>query len=779
MRASQEVPVRQLIRFGAALMAILLVLALAQSGMLASLDRRLSDWRYEESHRPTSGNTVVIEIDSKSIAEVGVWPWPRSLHARLLDRLMEAGADEVVFDIDFSSASSPFEDAIFAAALERAGGYAWLAAFAQTDANGEMHFSRPLPEFSAASPVLVNVLLDPMTGLAHAFPTAAGDDQGTIPALAAHLARSPRSLPAVTEIDFSLDLSSLPRFSFTDILYGRTDLSQLAGKQVIVGASAIELRDFFSVPRHDVIPGPVLQALALETVKADRILSRWGSVPGLLATAVLALAMLFRQKRIDIPTTAVVLVSAAIAGEVLGLIGFARFGIIVDTATLHVGLVMLFVLALVDNGYHHLRARRAAQQRLEFLATHDAATGLLSQQGLLGLSPPASSVSLVLLQIRSMDELRATLGHEVIDALLAQFVHRLRHVGSMDLARVAPSRFAVIRSDDGDADRLAAAAEQLCDVLSGTYRVDGHNLHIEVIAGYAAGQTSRAALLNQAETALIEARAGRLRLRNFNPSDQIKLDRHRQLDRDLRLALEHDQVHLLFQPKVWLNSGRIVGVEALMRWEHPELGLISPLEFIPLAEETGLIVDLGRWIIEEACRQAMTWPQPITVAVNVSAVQLQFDDLFEAVRVALQRTGLPPDRLELEITESGDVGNAAVQETMWQLQDMGVRLSIDDFGTGYSSLSYFRDLPFDTVKIDQSFVRGRTTPEDRRLLAAIVELAAKLDKHTVAEGIEDAATAHRLAALGCTFGQGYHFGRPMPGSELIERLEAAAAVSRA
>ena len=766
---------RQLIRWSAALAAILGLWALAQGGMLASLDTRLGDWRLAGHAVAPSGTTIVVEIDSRSIEEVGVWPWPRTLYASLLDRLMDAGADEVAFDIDFSSASSAFDDAIFAAALERAGGYAWLAAFAQADANGTMAFSRPLSEFAAvADPVLVNVLLDPMTARARSIPTAASDGEGTIPALAVQLARPEAALPEVLEIDFGIDLSDIERLSFTDVLYGRVDPAILAGKQVIVGASAIELRDFFTVPRYGVIPGPMLQALALETLKTGRILGNWGGTPGILASSVLAIALLLRRRRLSIPFAALGFVVTAIMGEAMAFLAYGQAHLLVDTASLHIGLTFLFGLALADNGYHHLLARRAAQQRLQFLATHDPATGLLSRQGLLDLPDTNVRLVLVLLQIQGLDELRATLGHEVVERLLVRFSHRLAHAGFQHTARTASANFALVDLDDGDSDRLAAAVRQLKAEHSGIYTVAGHSLHVEVLAGYAAGSSSRTELLNQAEIALIQARTNRMATRGFTPADQEALDRHGRLDRDLRQALDRDQLHLVFQPQVDLRSRRITGAETLLRWKHPELGMISPAEFIPLAEETGLIVDIGRWVMWAACEQAMLWPEPITVAVNVSPVQFQQADMMATVEAALRRSGLPASRLELEITESERIAEPGrTRAVIGGIQELGVRLSIDDFGTGYSSLSYFRDLPFEIVKIDQSFVRGHSGPTDEALLAAIIGLASSLGKVTIAEGIEDEATAAMLAKMGCTLGQGYHFSRPIPGPEFSALLNEA------
>lgn len=761
---------RQIVRWGVVVAALLVLAGLSQSGMLASLDRRLGDWRLSVSQTVPTGTTVLVEIDSKSLLEIGVWPWPRSLHAELLDRLMDSGAEDVAFDIDFSSAGDPWSDALFTAALERAGGYAYLAAFGQ-DSGGEAVFSRPLPEFAAqASPVLVNVLLDPTTGRVHSLPASAADDFGRVPSLALELARSNLAIPLVIEIDFSLDVARMPRFSYTDVLYGRVNPAELAGKQVIVGAGAIELRDFFQVPLHGVVTGPMVQALALETLKAGRILANWGHLPSLAFTAAMALLILFRR-RASLALTGLTLLTGSLVAEALALYVYSDHDLIVASASAHVGMVFLFGLALADDGYEQLLGRRSALKRLHFLATHDSATGLLSRQGLLECPLAHNPQRVVVLQPQGTDELRATLGHDMVEALLVQFAHRLEHAGFPSIARIAPSCFALVGDDDGDADRVAIIARGLAESLSGIYLIDEHRLYIEVMAGYATGHCPLIELVNQAETALIQARANRVSARGFSPADQQAMERRRRLDRDLRGAIEGGQLRLLYQPQVDLRTRKLVGAETLMRWDHPELGLISPAEFIPLAEETGLIIDLGRWILQEACYQAVKWPSSMVVAVNVSPIQFQQSDLASVVQEALRRSGLPPNRLELEITESSRVTDPRLVSTvMWSLQRLGVRLSVDDFGTGYSSLIYFRDLPFDTVKIDQSFVRDRTSPDAEALLAAIIELARRMRKHTVAEGIEDEGTAALLTSMGCTYGQGYHFSRPVPVEQLLDML---------
>jgi EAL domain-containing protein (putative c-di-GMP-specific phosphodiesterase class I) len=255
--------------------------------------------------------------------------------------------------------------------------------------------------------------------------------------------------------------------------------------------------------------------------------------------------------------------------------------------------------------------------------------------------------------------------------------------------------------------------------------------------------------------------------------------RERQLmESDLRVALEKDQLRLMYQPCVDSSSEAVTGFEALIRWQHPEHGAISPAVFIPLAEEIRLINEIGEWVLKTACEEAAKWPEQITVAVNLSPVQFKSHSLPATVRAVLNETGLPANRLELEITEGVFLSNDEhVHEMIANLKAIGLKLALDDFGTGYSSLSYLQRVPFDKIKIDRSFVAGATDPESRNaaLIRAMVGLAADLNKQTTAEGVETHEELQLIRDLGCSLVQGYIFGKPMPPEEAIELAKKGAA----
>jgi predicted signal transduction protein with EAL and GGDEF domain len=282
-------------------------------------------------------------------------------------------------------------------------------------------------------------------------------------------------------------------------------------------------------------------------------------------------------------------------------------------------------------------------------------------------------------------------------------------------------------------------------------------------------------LLKHADLALYRAKAdGRSTFRFFEPEMDAQLQARRAMEVDLRKALANREFELYYQPQINIRANEISGFEALLRWRHPERGIISPVEFIPVAEDIGLIAALGEWVVEQACLEAASWPDGIKVAVNLSPVQFRFRGLVQSVGRALLQSGLPSNRLELEITESVLLqDNDMTIATLHQLRRLGVRIAMDDFGTGYSSLSYLRSFPFDKIKIDQSFVRELSSRADcLAIVQSIASLGANLGMSTVAEGVETEDQFQQIRAAGCTEVQGYYFGRPKPTHELVHTLAA-------
>jgi predicted signal transduction protein with EAL and GGDEF domain len=321
-------------------------------------------------------------------------------------------------------------------------------------------------------------------------------------------------------------------------------------------------------------------------------------------------------------------------------------------------------------------------------------------------------------------------------------------------------------------------AERAIGVVAQPFDVEGHRILVGASIGVSVAPsdgTSYEALLRNADIALYLAKAeGRGTYRLFEPAMDARVQGRRILEFYLRDALSADAFELHYQPCVSLRSGRVVGFEALIRWDHPVRGLVSPADFIPIAEDTGLIISIGEWVLRTACLEAMAWPRDIGVAVNLSAVQFRGGHLLEAVQGALEVSGLAPSRLELEITESVLLQNSDDRlALLHRLRALGVRIALDDFGTGYSSLSYLRSFPFDKIKIDRCFISDVTTNRDSRVIVStVIGLGAGLGVTITAEGVETAEQLEILRDEGCAQVQGELFSRPLPAGKIADLIRA-------
>ena len=370
------------------------------------------------------------------------------------------------------------------------------------------------------------------------------------------------------------------------------------------------------------------------------------------------------------------------------------------------------------------------------------------------------------------------MSHALGDALLCQVAQRLRaQVCDGDsVARLGGDEFAVLQTGSGQPGAATALAQRLIEVLSEPFELDGHQAHIGCSVGIALAPfdgDKAETLLKNADLALYRAKgAGRGVLRFFEPEMDARLQRRRRLETDLRRAVDQGEFVPAYQAQVALPGFEVIGVEALVRWDHPTQGRISPLDFIRLAEETGLIQPLGLWVLQQACRDAAAWPAQVRVSVNLSPVQFRSRTLVADVMGALAASGLVPQRLALEITEAvlmHDVDQAL--QMMQALRRLGVRTALDDFGTGYSSLSYLRRFPFDKIKIDRSFVVDLAQGDSAAcIIKAISALAAGLGMSTLVEGVETLEQLRAVQAAGCTEVQGYLFSQPRPAGEITAQI---------
>jgi diguanylate cyclase (GGDEF)-like protein len=438
--------------------------------------------------------------------------------------------------------------------------------------------------------------------------------------------------------------------------------------------------------------------------------------------------------------------------------------------------------------YEDVTERRNSEARIAFMARHDALTGLPNRimfgekvEDAIANAGREGGFAVLSLDLDRFKQVNDTLGHHVGDELLRMAAKRLQHcTGDSDtLARLGGDEFAIVQRRAEGPDAAADLAHRAIEALSAPYDVVGHRITIGASIGVSLAPgdgLARDKLLKSADIALYRAKAdGRGTWRFFEAEMDARLQARRMLELDLRDALENNEFELYYQPSYDLARDRIGGFEALLRWRHPKRGLVMPAEFITLAEEIGLIIPIGEWVLRRACAQACEWPAHITLAVNVSAAQFKASSLIETVQGALAATGLSPRRLELEITESVLLAdNVATLAVLHTLRGHGIRIAMDDFGTGYSSLSYLRAFPFDKIKIDQSFVRDLEAADGSGpIVRAIRTLADCLSMRTTAEGVETYEQFKWLRDEGCNEAQGYYLSRPVPAAaipELIERL---------
>ena len=451
-------------------------------------------------------------------------------------------------------------------------------------------------------------------------------------------------------------------------------------------------------------------------------------------------------------------------------------------------------LARVNEGLQaEVAERRLADQRVVHMAHHDALTGLPNRtlfadrvaQAIARAHRRDGRIAVLFLDLDRFKNVNDSLGHAIGDLLLTAVAERLTNCLREEdtAARLGGDEFIISLPDVADAGEAARIATRILGELAKPFKIAGHQLHADGSIGIALYPTdggNAETLMRNADTAMYHAKeSGRANYQFFSAQMTERVSRRLSTETDLRRALERGEFFLHYQPLIDLGAGRVSGAEALLRWPHTEQRCMSPAEFIPIAEDTGLIIPLGEWVLLEACSQAQAWQARcpgLRISVNLSARQFRQKDLIGMIERVLGETGLAPALLELELTESMLMHHA--EETVGileRLDEMGVHLAIDDFGTGYSSLSYLKRFPIHSLKIDRSFVRDISSdPDDAAIVTAIVAMARSLNLKVTAEGVETEEQAAFLRSLACHQAQGYHFGHPMPATEFLARLPAAA-----
>lgn len=721
------------------------------SPVIAALDRALAAPRFGAVRHVASGNVVVVEMDAKSAAAIKRWPWSRGRYAVVVDRLREAGAAAIVFDVDFSSPSDRPGDAAFADALARAQGRVALPTFGQTASAADRRVidSLPIPLFRPHV-ALASVSIQPgVDGQVRSMPFGTLTAGVPRPSLSAYIAQRSGKANVDFHIDMSIDPATVPRVSFIDVHDERFDPAAIKGRNVLIGATAIEMGDRYATPMWGVIPGVIVQALAAETLLRG-VPTEGAAVVPLLIVIVASLLCVAQRKASRL--------FLAFAGSTAALIAAVLVAqhVLLITYPLAPALMMLAVLATACTVREIAGGFRT--QRLT-----DEATGLANRRAFLA-AQVINARALVVSEIGNYEGLVGVLGSQQAAEAVRRVGDRLALVADEGrLYRTSERQIAFFVGSDVV---IEDAMDGLRAMMLQPVEVAGRRIDVALSMGVArcTGATNER-LLVDATLAAEEALRGGTSWR-MSVDDDGELERSVTLMSELDDALAAAQIEVFYQPKYHLRDERIVGAEALVRWRHPDRGMIGPDHFIPLAEKTNRIAPLTLAIIRDVVRDlsALRENRPeLTVAINISAKLLSDGGFNRNVEAILANSVLPATALVFEVTESAAMSDPkSAIAALRRYRALGIAVSMDDYGTGQSTLTYLRELPLNELKIDRSFVQhAHINHDDGVLVRSTISLAHELGLKVVAEGIEDPGCLTFLHNCNCDTVQGYLISRPL------------------
>jgi diguanylate cyclase (GGDEF)-like protein/PAS domain S-box-containing protein len=879
-----------------------LVAVLYLTGTLDFVERQLYDFRTGILSRGASGEIVLVTVDRQSLQRLPGWPWPRAYYGAVIERLIDAGATKIALAIDFSTPSDTQNDRRLATALRRAGpSRLALPVFRQPgEGDGVEDVVEPLAMFRQHSALASADLWPDQDGLVRHFDAYQSVAGALVPSLPEWLLSEPENQARGDFIDFSIEPSTIPRISFVNVLKGAFDPVQVAGKRVLIGATAVELGDEVSVPRHRMLPGIVVQAIVAETLLQQRAIRTVAGWPVALVGALMALAIGWLQCKLEWRSGTALLIATITLVISLGVALQSAAAISLHTSPVLLN-VLLAALAgqldrqvstilaqrlalrdkdallgrLVDNVFDGIVAfddqgkvlswnraaermfgnsierikgralgellpllqhghaaegtsdprelianrsdgscfpvevavsatdmdgvrmgiavvrditKRKVDEELAHQALHDSLTGLPNRAYLLNrigemmidVERSREPFALLMVDLDGFKQINDRFGHRTGDLVLRDLAPRLQEPLRRDdvVARLGGDEFAILLSPPTDASAAFTVAgrinhrlrqplliERRCFTLSASIGIALHPQH-GCKASY---------LLHRADAAMYTAKRDRLVIALYDPDSEAAMVNDFVLRDELDRAIREGDLVLHYQPKLEARTLRLVGLEALARWQHPEYGLLPPCKFIPLAESTDLIQPLTDWVLNTAVRQQRLWSAcgyDLVIAVNLSAKSIRDPQLVNRFQVACERSGVPPDRVMFEITESAVISDPrCASRVLRRLAKLDCKISLDDFGTGYSSLVHLQTLPIHELKIDRSFVAAMSTDQNAStIVRTIVHLAHTLGMQVVAEGVEDRATFTRLTVIGCDQIQGYLFGRPRAADDLEKSL---------
>lgn len=709
--------------------------------------------------REASGQIHIVEVDAKSIAAAREWPWSRERHARLVRELDAAGARSVVFDIDFSSHSTSAGDAAFASAIAGAKTTVVLPTFAQTasETSERRLDALPIPALREHS-ILASASVRPDDDARVRRMVYGTLTEGVPrPSMSAQLAGADGAIDTSFAIDFSIDPDTIPRHSFIDIEQGRFDPASLAGKDVLVGATAIELGDRYGVPILGVIPGVTIQALAAETLLAGG-LTELGWLPMLLLAALtcFGLVRLHSWPRL-----------AGLAGGTIVAL-FAMEAIAYHAAMLVFDIVPAAIAIVFTT---MLQVARILNEELRQRSLTDSETGLpnalaFAEQG--GTADDFVATAF----IKDFDSIQAALGKDQIGDFLQRLVDRMANAHPLGAAFRADTRVIAWRHS-GEFETLVDAFDALRQAMRKPIEIGGRRVDVSLAFGIASGGD-----LAASSRAASEAAKDNRVWHAHEDAEAAIIEQRVSLMGELDEAVEKGQLRVVYQPKLKLATNRIESVEALVRWEHPLRGFMRPDHFIPLAEETDRIEPLTLFVLNRTISDLDTWCREgivVSAAVNISAKLISSERFVSTVEHILSSTGIPRERLIFEVTESATMRDPELSaRNLERFRKLGVLISMDDYGTGQSTLSYLQLLPLSELKIDRAFVQNvHKDRSDALMVRSTIQLAHSLGLRVVCEGVEEQTCLDFLKESGCDYAQGYFISKPVGPEQLAPMLPHA------
>lgn len=728
------------------------------------LENFFRDARTGPRHRAPSGDIVIVAIDDKSIAEMKGWPWPRRHHARLVDELNRLGSKEIYFDLDFSSPSTPEDDAALQAAIVGSKAKVTLPAFYVIDrATNTRSEIVPLPIFARSADLAnINARFD-FLGQVRTLPyreTVAGKK---LSSFAAKIAAVDADRADDFPLDFSIDPRQFPTVSASDVLSRRVGRSNIANKTILIGFTSPQINDVYSAPGYGMISGVLFQAVGAETLKMGEpvVLGWWPAL--LLGIGILLTAS--RQKRLE---HRAMLVSGSAATLITFQFLLEINGIFADLIP---ALLTLFVLG-VRSGSGYLKqvyTRRGRTNSLSGLPTLQVLVDEIQEEK-----------SLVVAKVHNFSEIASAFGSNEQLKLVSKLSDRLSLVTQgREVHQGDEGVFAWLSDEEPEA--LKIQLDSLYEIFRLPLTIDKRAIDISLTFGLDT-QTlaSPSVRIGGALVAADKALKVGDKWQVYDPTEATETAWRLSLMGQLGQALSQGDIWVAFQPKLDLATNRVVGAEALARWSHPDEGEIAPADFVLAAEQNGRIDELTCYVLERAisaCASMSGRNLEFGVAVNISASLVGSSELFTTIQRLLQEKHLPPHLLTLEITETAvlAVANESSSRALKKLQRLGVQLSIDDYGTGLSTMEYLKLIPASELKIDRSFIKSiETSRTDRLMVRSTIDLAHSLGQKVVAEGVERSRTLSLLKEMNCDLAQGYLVGKPVPLEQLEHLLKEQA-----